>query len=106
MTSSFSAHPKVDPTNGDIYNIGMNYPNFNIMRATKEMKKICETTGKLREIQSIHDFCLAGDFLVIFEGPIRFNLKDLLWGNKFFFNCLSFDEQLPTLVHIYSKENL
>jgi carotenoid cleavage dioxygenase-like enzyme len=67
------------------------------------MNKICEATLKLREVQSIHDFCLTSDFVIIFEGSLRFHLKDLLWGNKFFFNCLSFDEKLPTLIHIYSK---
>ena len=35
ITSAFSAHPKVDPTNGDIYNVGMSLPHFSIMRATK-----------------------------------------------------------------------
>lgn len=75
INSAFSAHPKVDPENGDIFNIGMSLPNMNIMRATKKMEKICETPFKLREMQSIHDFCLAGDFLVIFEAPVRFSLK-------------------------------
>jgi len=48
ITSAFSAHPKVDPDNGDIFNIGMDLPNIRIMRATKDMKKICENSLKLR----------------------------------------------------------
>lgn len=35
INSAFSAHPKVDPVNGDIFNIGMSIPNLTIMRATK-----------------------------------------------------------------------
>lgn len=48
MNSAFSAHPKVDPDNGDIFNIGMSLPNLSIMRATKDMQKICQTEFKLR----------------------------------------------------------
>jgi carotenoid cleavage dioxygenase-like enzyme len=41
IKSAYSAHPKVDPDNGDIYNIGMSPPMINIMKSTKDMKKIC-----------------------------------------------------------------
>lgn len=30
----------------------------------------------------------------------------MLWGNKFLFNCHTFDEKLPTLVHVYKKQDL
>lgn len=79
---------------------------MNIMRADKDMKRINETQFKLRQLQSIHDFCLAGDYLVLFEAPLRFNLKDMFWSNKGFFHSQSFDDSLSTLVHIYKKDSL
>ena len=106
INSAFSAHPKVDPDNGDIFNIGTNTGSVELMKATKDMKKLCQTTIKLRNPQMMHDFCLAGDYVVFFEAPLRFSLKDLLWGNKFFINCLTFDESLSSLIHIYEKKSL
>ena len=37
IKESFSAHPKVDPENGDIYNIGINYSStsLTLSHATK-----------------------------------------------------------------------
>jgi carotenoid cleavage dioxygenase-like enzyme len=41
INSAFSAHPKVDPDNGDIFNIGTNTGSVELMKATKDMKKLC-----------------------------------------------------------------
>lgn len=37
IDSGFSAHPKVDPDNGDIYNIGNNIPHQYLMKMNKNM---------------------------------------------------------------------
>ena len=67
------------------------------------MQKIAETQLKLRSPQSIHDCCLCGDYVVLFEAPTKLNLVNLILKNKFFYSCYDLDESLPTLAHIYSK---
>ena len=69
------------------------------------MKLICSQNFKLRSTQSIHDICLAGDYIVIFESSISLSLKKLVIS-KAFLNSLVFDESLPVLMHIYKKEDL
>lgn len=66
MQSAFSAHPKVDPENGDIFNIGTKLPNVHVMKMDKNMKKLKESVFKMKYPQSIHDSCLAGNYFVIF----------------------------------------
>ena len=56
-------------------------------------------------MQTIHDICLAGDYIVIFESSISLSLKKLLVSTAFL-NSLVFDESLPVLIHIYRKEDL
>jgi all-trans-8'-apo-beta-carotenal 15,15'-oxygenase len=68
IKGGFSAHPKVDPDTGDIFNIGTDFEKatVTISQSDMNMKLKQSTNFKLRKLQSIHDFCLAGDYMVIF----------------------------------------
>lgn len=106
IKKGFSAHPKVDPDNGDIYNIGLNMGAFDVYRMNKDFKLIAQNQAKLRVTQSIHDCCLAGDYLVVFECPIKVDIWKFLKGN-FFFKCVSPDyEFAKTIAFIFKKDNL
>lgn len=74
----FSAHPKIDPDNGEIYNIGFNMGTFDVWRMTEDFKLIAKNNIKQRIIQSIHDFCLAGDYLIVFENPLKVDMWKLM----------------------------
>lgn len=76
-----------------------------IYHSTKDMELIRSTTFKLRGLQTIHDICLAGDYIVIFESSVSFSVKKLLVSAAFL-NALVFDESLPVLMHIYRKKDL
>ena len=78
VQKGFSAHPKIDPDNGDIYNIGFNMGTFDVWRMTKDFKLIAKNNIKLRVNQSIHDCCLAGDYLVVFENPLKLDMWKLM----------------------------
>ena len=97
INSAFSAHPKVDPENGDIFNIGTDFSKetLQLLHSTKEMKKIKEGSLKLRSLQSIHDFCLAGDYIVILECPMIFSFLRLIFQSTF--KSIKYDESYPTL---------
>ena len=64
VRNRFLAHPKIDPENRDVYNIGFNLDTFDVYRMDNELKLIAQNNVKLRVRQTIHDCCLAGDYLV------------------------------------------
>ncbi len=106
IEKAYSAHPKVDPDNGDIFNIGFNGDSFNVYRISKDLKLIAKNTVKQRIPQSIHDCCLAGDYLVVFENPLKINLCSILKGDNFL-KWFAVDYNYgKTIVYILKKENL
>lgn len=102
----FSAHPKIDPENGDIWNIGTNFrtKTVTISQSSLHMRLKQSTDFKLRKLQSIHDFCLAGDYVVIFECPVYLDFFTMLRKTRL--SSMGLDQSLPTLIHIYSKKDL
>jgi carotenoid cleavage dioxygenase-like enzyme len=77
-----------------------------IVRTTPEMKLVAEGSLKMRDIQSIHDCCLAGKYLVIFEYPITFYKKWIMLGYTYFQSTEYTPERFGTLIHIFDKEDL
>ncbi len=76
---------------------------MDIYRMSKEFKLIAKNSVKLRVNQSIHDCCLAGDYLVVFECPVKADLWMLIRG-YFAPKCFSIDyEYGKTIVHIFKK---
>ena len=92
--------------NGDIFNIGTDFKKWtlNLTHSTKEMKFVKSHTIKLRSLQSIHDFCLAGDYIVIFECPMNLSYWGLLFSPTMF-QTITFNEKLTKLVHIFKKSD-
>ena len=106
IKTCYSAHPKIDPANQDIYNIGSDFKNWTITlsHCSKDMKLIKSTTMKLKNMQSIHDFCLAGDYIVIFESSMNVDKWKLLFSPTII-QGLVFNENVPKLVHILKKHD-
>jgi all-trans-8'-apo-beta-carotenal 15,15'-oxygenase len=106
VQKGFSAHPKIDPDNGDIFNIGFNIGTCDLYRMSKDLKLICKNSFKTRIKQSIHDCCLAGDYFVVFECPISMNMWKFAKGYPSL-NCYAFDYQDgKTIAYIYKKDTL
>ena len=82
IKTGYSAHAKVDPVNKDIFNIGTDFKNWTLTlsHCTKDMKLIKSHTFKLRSLQSIHSFCLAGDYVVVFESSIKMDYWKFLFS--------------------------
>jgi carotenoid cleavage dioxygenase-like enzyme len=103
IRKGFSAHPKIDPNNGDIFNIGFNVQTFDVYKMTKDFKLLAKNTINIRVPQSIHDCCLAGDYLVVFECPVKLDTWKLLKG-YFPPKCYSADyDYKKTVAWIFKK---
>jgi carotenoid cleavage dioxygenase-like enzyme len=77
-----------------------------VYKMTSELKLLAKNSVKLRIPQSIHDCCLAGDYLFVFECPVKFNVWKLLKGYHAL-NCFSMDYDYGKVnAYIFSKDTL
>lgn len=105
----FSAHPKVDATTGEIFNFGISPGKENTLHVYK-----CDATGKVKQSNSfslprltlIHDFVLAGDYLVFLLPPLKVNVLPVLLGQKAYTDAIKWKPQLGTQIWICDRHSL
>ncbi|MEM8676059.1 MAG: carotenoid oxygenase family protein [Cyanobacteria bacterium P01_G01_bin.67] len=105
----FSAHPKVDPTTGNIFNYGISAGANAILNLYR-----CDATGKLEQqnthtlsgLPLIHDFCFAGQYLVFLVSPVRVNLAAVALGQKSYSDSLEWKPELGTEILIFDRDSL
>ena len=105
----YSAHPKCDAQTGDIFNFGIS-PGLN---ATLNVYK-SDRTGKIKQkaavqlegVPVVHDFVMAGQYLVFFVPPVRLNPLPLLLGLSSFSDGLEWQPKLGTQFLVFDRETL
>ena len=106
----FSAHPKRDPKTGHVYNFGVT-PG----KDAQLHLYMSDRTGKIQKHSSlnlnfglplIHDFVLAGDYLVFFISPVRMQPFPALLRLKSFSDSLVWRPELGTQVLVFSCNDL
>lgn len=105
----FSAHPKIDSKTGEIYNFGISAG----LNATLNLYR-CDPTGKIEQqntfslngLPLIHDFILAGKYLVFFVPPVRVNFLPVILGSKCFSDSMEWKPELGTQILIFDRETL
>ena len=99
LRSPFSAHPKRDPETGDIYNFGSSI-------GVKDRLLIyrCDRAGVVRQKGQVllprkayvHDFVLAGPYLLFILSPVTIDLWPVLLKRRNFCDCLEWQPQYGT----------
>jgi carotenoid cleavage dioxygenase-like enzyme len=105
----FSAHPKCDPNTGEIFNFGV-VPGLN---ATLRVYK-SDSTGKIIQQGSVpldglpvvHDFVMAGQYLVFFVPPVRVNLLPTALGLSNYSDALAWQPDKATQIIVLDRETL
>lgn len=105
----FSAHPKVDAATGEIFNFGISAGKDSTLHLYK-----CDLTGKVLQkndfslpgLPLVHDFVLAGDYLVFLLAPVRVNVLPILLGQKSYSDSMEWKPELGTQVWIFDRHNL
>jgi all-trans-8'-apo-beta-carotenal 15,15'-oxygenase len=105
----FSAHPKVDPATGNIFNYGV----AGGVNSTLNLYR-CDPTGKLEQQNShpisglplIHDFCFAGQYLVFLVSPVRVSISSVALGQKSYSDALEWKPELGTEILIFDRDDL
>jgi len=106
---SFSAHPKCDPETGEIFNFGISLglnSSLNLYKSDSTGKIIQKGTIPLKGIPLVHDFVLAGSYLVFFVPPVRVNLLPAALGVSSFGEAMEWRPQLGTQILIVDRETL
>ena len=103
---AFSAHPKVDPATGELFNFGIDYGASTTSRPT------ASTRAALTRLPSVtlpypvmnHDFVLTPSYLVFCIGPILVTPLKFLLGFRSFDGALTGTAARPTLILLVPRD--
>jgi all-trans-8'-apo-beta-carotenal 15,15'-oxygenase len=105
----YSAHPKCDPQTGEIFNFGISFGKdgtLNVYRSDAS-GKICQKGAiALTGLPLIHDFVLAGRYLIFCISPVRLNALPLLVKLKSFSDVLEWQPEKGTEILVIDRETL
>ena len=105
----FSAHPKIDPDTGDIYNFGIfSGPNASLIlyHCDAKGKILQRSTTKLSGLPLIHDFVMAGQYLIFCVSPVRINLLTTGLGITNFSDAMEWKPELGTEILVFDRHDL
>jgi carotenoid cleavage dioxygenase-like enzyme len=105
----YSAHPKRDPITGDIFNFGLTYgrnSTLHVYRSDRTGKIQQQNAIQLDGLPMIHDFVLAGNYLVFFIPPVRLNPLPLLANLKSYSDSLTWQPQKGTQILAIDRNSL
>jgi all-trans-8'-apo-beta-carotenal 15,15'-oxygenase len=107
----YSAHPKRDLQTGEIFNFGVTYGKIGILHVYRS-----DRTGKIQQqakielniLPLIHDFVLAGQYLIFFIPPVTLNPVPLLLLAKLksYSDALSWQPKQGTQILVLDRETL
>ncbi|MBD2296438.1 carotenoid oxygenase family protein [Anabaena sphaerica FACHB-251] len=105
----YSAHPKVDYKTGEIFNFGMTPgPNaiLHIYKSDFTGKILQQAKFTLAGFPVIHDFVLAGQYLVFFAPAVRLNIWPVLFGTSTYSDSLTWQPEQGTQIIVIDRETL
>lgn len=106
---TYSAHPKVDPESGEIFNFGVKIglnATLSIYRSNPTGEIIQKADIQLEGIPLIHDFVMAGAYLIFFIPPVRLNLWFGGLGIKSFSEALEWQPNKGTQILVIDRQTL
>ncbi|MBE9184914.1 carotenoid oxygenase family protein [Microcoleus sp. LEGE 07076] len=106
---TYSAHYKRDPLTGNIFNFGITprpIPKLNIYKSDRTGTIVQKATIPLEGIALLHDFVLAGKYLIFLIPPVRLNLVPVLAGISSYGDSFEWKPELGTQVLVFDAETL
>ncbi|MDJ0660388.1 MAG: carotenoid oxygenase family protein [Crocosphaera sp.] len=105
----FSAHPKIDPKTGNIYNFGISLGakvTLHLYTSDATGKVIQKSDYSLEGLRLVHDFALAGSYIVFFVPPIRVKLLPTALGLSSLSEAMEWKPKLGTDILIFDRDSL
>ena len=106
---SYSAHCKRDPITGNIFNFGITYgasTKLHLYKSDATGKIVQQGTVALDGIPLLHDFVLAGKYLIFFVPPVRIKILPVLAGISCFGDSFKWKPELGTQILVIDSETL
>jgi all-trans-8'-apo-beta-carotenal 15,15'-oxygenase len=106
---TYSAHPKIDPQTGEIYNFGVRYgkrPILDLYRSNAQGQILQQNSVPLSRCAVLHDCCLAGPYLVFCLPPMQADLIGVLLGLKSFSQAFQWRPSLGTQILVIDRQSL
>lgn len=106
---TFSAHPKRDPHTGDIYNFGVSVgpkTKLNLYRSDASGRIQQENFISVDGFPLIHDWAIAGRYLVFCIPPVRIQPLPLLTRLKGFSDAMEWQPKLGTEILVIDRDTL
>jgi len=103
---AFSAHPKIDPDTGELFNFGIDYGARTTLTPYRLERGIATRLPPVTLPYPVmnHDFVLTRRYLVFCLGPILVSPLKFLLGLKSFDRALRWDGSRPTLILLVPRE--
>jgi carotenoid cleavage dioxygenase-like enzyme len=105
----YSAHPKRDPQTGEIFNFGVlpgKNTTLNLYCSDSSGKIMRQGSLELDGVPMIHDFVLAGQYLVFLIPPVRMSPLPVLARLKSFSDALSWQPEKGTQILVFDRNTL
>ncbi len=103
---AFSAHPKVDPQSGEIFNFGIDYGRHTTLTvyrlAGTDVRRFAPITLPYPVMN--HDFVLTEHHLIFCLGPILVQPMRMILGLKSFDTALQWDGGRPTKILVVPRD--
>ncbi|MGF1480540.1 MAG: carotenoid oxygenase family protein [Cyanophyceae cyanobacterium] len=103
----FSAHPKVAPDTGEIFNFGIvagPQASLKLYKSNSSGQIIKTSSVQLEGLPLVHDFILAGPYLVFCIPPVRVNLLSAAVGLSSFSDAMEWKPQLGTHILVIDRD--
>jgi all-trans-8'-apo-beta-carotenal 15,15'-oxygenase len=105
----YSAHPKRDPMTGEIFNFGVTVGKDATLKIYKSDRKgqiKLQNSIPLEGLPIVHDFVMAGKYLLFLIPPVRLNPFPVLLNLKSYSDCLAWQPQKGTQVLVVDRNTL
>jgi all-trans-8'-apo-beta-carotenal 15,15'-oxygenase len=106
--SPFAAHPKLDPTTGEMFNFGVAFstllPCLNFYRFDAQANLVFRKRLPLASPDSVHDFGLSQHYAVFYSSPYRLDLQAFVRGGRSLLDSLSWEPERGSYLLIVSRD--
>ncbi|MDP3163488.1 MAG: carotenoid oxygenase family protein [Reyranella sp.] len=106
VVKAFSAHPKIDPDTGELFNFGIDYGAKTTLTPYRLDRGILTRLPPVVLPYPVmnHDFVLTARYLVFCLGPILLHPLKFLLGLKSFDGALRWEGSKPTLILLVPRD--
>ncbi|BDA70680.1 carotenoid oxygenase [Calothrix sp. PCC 7716] len=106
---TYSAHPKRDPQTGEIFNFGITGKfkgRLNLYKSDSTGKILVSKAFPLDWLPLVHDFVLAGQYLIFLIPPVKVHGLPVGLGLRSYGNSMTWEPNSGTQILVFDKQTL